>query len=318
MVRVGQIPVPERFPLPGVPRWVRRDPSVTDVAEAALQAGAALALLDARVRADVPFAGVWRRRLALRAAAASTRIARRGEDEAMLRDAFFLRASSDDPGPAGRLVVAWRALDRSTALADDALSNVAETLQLKLDAALRDAIISAQELAASDRGAPFAAAQTASIVLKQRSDAEIFALWLADAVLAARLKWPRPLPLLATALLQPALRSSGRRPHPGDHNSWMLSCCAAYARGAAQACDLYAELGRNSQKLLTVSKHLRAKGAAAVIDTLHNEDAVLPSARSANNKNMSDRGLRRLFDRLVTLGAVRELTGRATFRLYGL
>jgi Protein of unknown function (DUF1403) len=55
-----------------------------------------------------------------------------------------------------------------------------------------------------------------------------------------------------------------------------------------------------------------------VIDTLHNEDAVLPSARSANNKNMSDRGLRRLFDRLVTLGAVRELTGRATFRLYGL
>jgi hypothetical protein len=296
---------------------VRLEAPVTDVAEAALQAGAALALLDARVRADAPFAGVWRRRLALRAAAASTRIARRGEDEAMLRDAFFLRASSDDPGPAGRLLVAWRALDRSTALADDALSNVAETLQLKMDAALRDAIISAQELAASDRGAPFAAAQTASIVLKQRSDAEIFALWLADAVLAARLTWPRPLPLLATALLQPALRTSGRRPHPLDPN-WMLSCCAGYGRAAAQACDLYAELGRNSQKLLTVSKHLRAKGAAAVIDTLHNEDAVLPSARSANNKNMSDRGLRRLFDRLVTLGAVRELTGRATFRLYGL
>jgi hypothetical protein len=61
------------------------------LAEAALQAGAALALLDARVRADVPFAGVWRRRLALRAAAASARIARRGEDEIMLRDAFYLR-----------------------------------------------------------------------------------------------------------------------------------------------------------------------------------------------------------------------------------
>jgi hypothetical protein len=33
---------------------------------------------------------------------------------------------------------------------------------------------------------------------------------------------------------------------------------------------------------------------------------------------MSERGARRLFDRLVALGAVRELTGRATFRLNGL
>jgi hypothetical protein len=142
----------------------------------------------------------------------------------------------------------------------------------------------------------------------------MLATWLADAVLAARLKWPRPLPLIAAALINPSLRTLGRRPHPND-SSWVLSCYAAYARAAAQACDLFAELERNSQKLLAVERRLRAKGAKAVIAKLHDEDAVPPSAPIGA---ISGRGLRRLFDRLVALGAVRELTGRPTFRLYGL
>jgi hypothetical protein len=145
----------------------------------------------------VPFAGVWRRRLALKAAAASARIARRGEDEAMLRDAFLLRHGGDDPGPAGRMLVAWRSLDRSAPLAGDAVFHVAETLQLKVDDALRAAIAEVQQLAASAQAAPFAAAQAARVVVAQRPDAEILALWLADAVLAVRLKWPLPLPLIA-------------------------------------------------------------------------------------------------------------------------
>jgi hypothetical protein len=307
--------------LPPVPSWARSDAPVTDAdadSGAAFQAGAALAMLDGRVRAgvraQVPFDGAWRRRLALKAAAASTRIARRGEDEAMLRDAFLLRRGGDDPGPAGRMLVAWRGLDRSAPLADDSVLHVAETLQLKMDDALRAAIADVQQLAASGEAAPFAAAQAARVVVAQRPDAEILALWLADAVLAARLKWPLPLPLIAGALVHPSLRSGGHRPYPGDAN-WTLTCCVAYGRAAAQACDLFAELGRSSQKLIAVAPRLRAKGAGAVIETLLGEDAVRPSVRRGA---ISDRGLRRLFDRLVALGGVRELTGRSTFRLYGL
>jgi hypothetical protein len=154
-----------------------------------------------------------------------------------------------------------------------------------------------QQLAASAQAAPFAAAQAARVVAQQPG-AGILALWLADAVLAARLKWSRPLPLIAGALVHPSLRSGGHRPYPGDAN-WTQRCCIAYGRAAAQACDLFAELGRSSQKLIAVAPRLRARGAGAVIETLLDEDAVLPSARRGA---MSDRGLRRLFDRLVALG----------------
>jgi hypothetical protein len=62
-------------------------------------------------------------------------------------------------------------------------------------------------LANSDRPAPVLAAEVASFVTTRRPDAEALALWLADAVLAARLAWPMPLPLLAAALMHPSLWS---------------------------------------------------------------------------------------------------------------
>ena len=212
------------------------------------------------------------------------------------------------------MLLAWRELDRSDPLADESVLHLAKTLGLSVDDALRGAIAAAQELAAAGRGAPFAAADTVKAVLAHRPDAELFALWLADAVLARRLGWPLPVPLLAAALLHPSLRTAGRRPHPADPG-WTQSCCAAYARAAATGLRPRCRTRPPRRKTFAAVPQLRAKGADAVVETLLAEDAVMPSG---NAGGMSDRARRRLFDRLVSLGAVRELTGRATSRLYGL
>ena len=53
------------------PAWARAQNPPETEAEAGFLAGAALARLDAIVRENPPWAGAWRRRLALRAAAAS-------------------------------------------------------------------------------------------------------------------------------------------------------------------------------------------------------------------------------------------------------
>jgi hypothetical protein len=66
---------------------------------------------------------------------------------------------------------------------------------------------------------------------------------------------------------------------------------------------------------MMVAPKLRAKGSGDVIKLLLSDDAVPGSWSSAK---LSARGARRLFDRLGELGAVRELSGRPTFRLYGL
>ena len=149
-------------------------------------------------------------------------------------------------------------------------------------------------------------------------DVEIFALWLADLALARRLGWDAPVPLLATTIAHPSLRRgpSGKRPRPGDPD-WADAVAGAYAMAAQEAFALAGELSRRSQALLAAQPKLRAKGAGRVVELLLGDDAVSP-ARAAKAARLSDRAARRLFDRLIELGAVRELSGRPNFRLYGL
>jgi Fic family protein len=96
-----------------------------------------------------------------------------------------------------------------------------------------------------------------------------------------------------------------------------LSVARATAHAAQDAYALAGELSRRTDTLLNVAAKLRAKGAGRVIALLLADDCVSAS-RAAKAAGLSDRASRRLFDRLVALGAVRELSGRPNFRFYGL
>jgi hypothetical protein len=150
--------------------------------------------------------------------------------------------------------------------------------------------------------------------MKLRGGAEPLALYCADAALARSLNWPIAVPLLAGEVLSRRSPSEGRRPTPGEAG-WTKAVALAYARAALSALDLAQDLGRRAARLVDAAPKLRAKGKGRALEALLADDAV---SAAAPLPGLSDRARRRLFERLVTLGAARELTGRATFRLYGL
>jgi hypothetical protein len=117
-------------------------------------------------------------------------------------------------------------------------------------------------------------------VLSDHPRAEHVALILADAALAQALGWNYVVPLLGGGLTPRDLRKT--------------------------------DLARRAARLHAVAPKLRAKGAGAAVEMFLTRDAVAPSALP-----LPDRAARRLCDRLVSLGAVREVTGRDSFRLYG-
>lgn len=83
------------------------------------------------------------------------------------------------------------------------------------------------------------------------------------------------------------------------------------------------DLARRAKDLRAVAPKLRAKGSDAAVDLFLTEDAVAPASMLSPRIRgtripMTSRAARRFCDRLVELGVARELTGRPTFRLYGI
>ena len=285
--------------LPPLPGWISAAPTETFEA-AAFRSGAALAHLTLVTAApDMPLA-LWRDRLALEAAEVCLGLAGRREGTGALRDALHLTKAGDDPGPAGRILRQWsRAVARpiSVAQLSRALEGIApERIALCLDATGPTPV---------DR-----AAQVIEAVLADSPRAEVAALILADAVLSKSLGWTHILPLLSLRLKARDLRL--RR------DDLRLACHRAVADGVRQAVPVAGDLERGAARLRAVAPKLRAKGAVRAVDLFLSRDALAPATLAREmHDSLSDRAARRLCERLVELGALRELSGRDTFRLYG-
>lgn len=290
-----------RFPdtpetLAHLPDWITRS-GPASARDVAFLSGAALAHLHLVLRRpDVPLA-LLRQRLALRAAEAALAVAGRSERAADLRDAVHLLRPGDRPGPAGEVCLGWmRAVARpiSTrtlhrALPDHAPEQITGWLS-------------------AGQGAPVTrAAEVLEAVRTDQPRAGGEALILADAALARAVGWSHVLPLLSTGLTGRDLRKSGEE--------LQTACHRALINAVTETLTLADDLTRRAARLNAVAPKLRAKTADQAVALFLSSDALAATALSGV---MSGRAARRLCDRLVSLGAVREMTGRETFRLYGL
>lgn len=301
-----------------LPRWVT-SVSGQDTDSVAFTSGAALAMLDIVLHdpsGTLPGA-LLRDRLALEAAVACLKLENRREVTADIRDAVCLARpvrlgrAGDALGPAGDMFMAWRKLARINLTTSGWKDRVTRLLPEQVAEAM-------PELGALV-GTPFAqASQVLGVVLRQFPRQEAAALMLADVALARALGWDRVMPLLAAHLSRKDIRAitnDETDPALCVHRA-MVAACDSVIRSAV-------DLRRRASKLHAIAPKLRAKGSDEALDLFLSHDAVSPSGMlspviQGTTVAMTDRAARRLCDRLVDLGVVRELTGRPTFRLYGI
>ncbi len=287
--------------IPGMPSWVTSGRAETPE-DVAFLSGAALAHLHlVLAREDVPQT-LLRERLALRAAEVCVTHSGRPERARELRDAVQFLQPGDQPGPAGAVYLSWRqavALPVSVKALHRALPSVEpDQIAVWLDEC---------DPRGARQGGPISrAASILQAVLEDSPRAHTAALLLTDAALAQSLGCSHVTPLLALGLKRGDLGKTGEE--------LGLACHRAVAAASFEVTREATELSRRTARLREVAPKLRAKGAGEAVGLLLARDASAPSALTSLR---SDRAARRFCDRLVELGAARELTGRDTFRLYG-
>ncbi len=322
MIREAQSRSKDLINLPKLPGWIAAAPLNTPE-NISFLAGASFAMLDFIWRRDdetIP-KNLIANTLTLKAAVATLKLEGRLAREADIRDAYHLTPPGEDGtchwGPDGDLLNFWRQGVRLRLTSGDWQAMLAELVGEPFDDLMDDWMKNGVENARRV-GPMVAALGVMKKVLKSDDRAERAACLMSDIVLAKYFRWNHLLPLTALHLTKTSLRElkTGTVELEASIN-------AAITKSAQTAFRLAKSLSIRADALRAVAPKLRARGSAEAVALFLSEEAVAPSAMlspyiQGTRTPMTGRAARRLCDRLVELGVVKELTGRATFRLYGM
>ena len=304
--------------LPKLPAWVTTG-RVETLETVAFRSGAALLALDQLL--SNPAQGVplklLANRLGLTAATATSKLEGRLAREADIRDAYHLTAAGEARGPDGDLLAFWREAARFRLTGrgwHDGLQGVAGS-------AFADDVLRWLEVGADrarTHGPLTGCVSVIRLVLEADDRAERIACLLSDILLARALNWKSILPVAAHHLTKAMLRDL-----VGDVQGADFKVQTNLLMSIEDTIRLATDLAERAAALCAIAPKLRAKGSDAAVALFLSEDAVAPSTMlspmiQGTTIPMTDRAARRLCDRLVELSVVHELTGRPTFRLYGI
>lgn len=304
--------------LPKLPAWVTSGRAET-LETVTFRSGAALTVLDQLIcdpSQGVPLK-LLANQLALKAATATSKLEGRLAREDDIRDAYHLTPPGEGRGPDGDLLVLWREAASLKLTGRDWRDGV----QSLVGAAFADdvlRVIASGADRAKTHGPLAGCVAVMRAVLEVDDRAERIACMLSDIVLARAMNGTSVLPITAQHLTKTMLRDL-----IGDGQGDDLVVQQRILQSIEDTIRLARDLATRAAALQAVTPKLRAKGSKAAADLFLSEDAVGPSMMlsptiQGTTIPMTDRAARRFCDRLVELGVARELTGRPTFRLYGI
>ena len=304
--------------LPQLPGWITSGRAET-LENVAFRSGAALTVLDQLV--SDPTHGVpvklLANLLALKAATAISTLEGRMAREADIRDAYHLTPPGEARGPDGDLLAFWRDSVRLRLIGRSYQAGLHDLV----GPAFGDDVAEWME-AAVDRSTTLdpltGCVSVMRTVLEVDDRAERIACLLSDVILARALNSKTVLPITAAHLTKTLLRNLVAEGQGGE-----LVVLQRILVSIEETIRLARNLASKSAALYEIAPMLRAKGSDAAVALFLSEDAVAPSTMlspmiQGTTIPMTDRAARRFCDRLIELGVARELTGRSTFRLYGI
>ncbi|MGO7347830.1 DUF1403 family protein [Rhizobium ruizarguesonis] len=245
-----------------LPGWALARGRGIDERDAVFAAGIALKLLDDLVRTNPPWIGGWHDRLALISAAIAARMLGRDEEESALRDAVLLTPEDGNTGPAGKLFLATRMLGRRAQMPSTPfVQELAAFFAIRWSDDLSSVSDLVDTAIQSAHAAPLAVVDLISAIASLRPDAEVLAFGLADVVLALKLKWPKPIPLLLPERFGTAFRTIGGRGRvrPGEP-AYPKAICLAVVNGPEAALGTAVEIDRRAARLMSAAAKNSDKG----------------------------------------------------------